>query len=125
MIRRPPRSTRTDTLFPYTTLFRSNWDEVYSFQDFNRFNTQPIFNDSSSWVSYNGEPSPWRDMMPGGIFCDPQIGCSNTLATFDVSSAYSKQFAQELRLQSDFTGPFNFSLGGNYTKFRKIGRAHV
>src|SRR3546814_1045455 len=24
MIRRPPRSTRTDTLFPYTTLFRSS-----------------------------------------------------------------------------------------------------
>src|SRR3546814_3052581 len=27
MIRRPPRSTRTDTLFPYTTLFRSLPDE--------------------------------------------------------------------------------------------------
>src|SRR3546814_18688801 len=27
MIRRPPRSTRTDTLFPYTTLFRA-WREV-------------------------------------------------------------------------------------------------
>src|SRR3546814_21143049 len=26
MIRRPPRSTRTDTLFPYTTLFRSRID---------------------------------------------------------------------------------------------------
>src|SRR3546814_8318978 len=25
MIRRPPRSTRTDTLLPYTTLFRSGW----------------------------------------------------------------------------------------------------
>src|SRR3546814_1724392 len=25
MIRRPPRSTRTDTLFPYTTLFRARW----------------------------------------------------------------------------------------------------
>src|SRR3546814_9060229 len=25
MIRRPPRTTRTDTLFPYTTLFRSAW----------------------------------------------------------------------------------------------------
>src|SRR3546814_19992239 len=24
LVRRPPRSTRTDTLFPYTTLFRSN-----------------------------------------------------------------------------------------------------
>src|SRR3546814_12783157 len=30
MIRRPPRSTRTDTLFPYTTLFRSNLtDDAY------------------------------------------------------------------------------------------------
>src|SRR3546814_1975109 len=28
MIRRPPRSTRTDTLFPYTTLFRSGADPV-------------------------------------------------------------------------------------------------
>src|SRR3546814_3178751 len=27
MIRRPPRSTRTDTLFPYTTLFRSPGNE--------------------------------------------------------------------------------------------------
>src|SRR3546814_3938591 len=25
MVRRPPRSTRTDTLFPYTPLFRSPW----------------------------------------------------------------------------------------------------
>src|SRR3546814_6586225 len=28
MIRRPPRSTRTDTLFPYTTLFRSHGPEM-------------------------------------------------------------------------------------------------
>src|SRR3546814_4028844 len=34
MIRRPPRSTRTDTLFPYTTLFRSSstkaWPRVWT-----------------------------------------------------------------------------------------------
>src|SRR3546814_7981562 len=29
MIRRPPRSTRTDTLFPYTTLFRSTDQEAW------------------------------------------------------------------------------------------------
>src|SRR3546814_12129777 len=29
MIRRPPRSTRTDTLFPYTTLFRSDGGSSY------------------------------------------------------------------------------------------------
>src|SRR3546814_17570453 len=29
MSRRPPRSTRTDTLFPYTTLFRSRRDAIW------------------------------------------------------------------------------------------------
>src|SRR3546814_6759670 len=29
MIRRPPRSTRTDTLFPYTTLFRSLVEDFF------------------------------------------------------------------------------------------------
>src|SRR3546814_21066949 len=32
MIRRPPRSTRTDTLFPYTTLFRSTENGVTALQ---------------------------------------------------------------------------------------------
>src|SRR3546814_4243430 len=36
MIRRPPRSTRTDTLFPYTTLFRSismDWASILAVTD--------------------------------------------------------------------------------------------
>src|SRR3546814_7578645 len=33
MIRRPPRSTRTDTLFPYTTLFRSTVADMPSGRD--------------------------------------------------------------------------------------------
>src|SRR3546814_8955456 len=32
MIRRPPRSTRTDTLFPYTTLFRSTRADLVGFE---------------------------------------------------------------------------------------------
>src|SRR3546814_5229099 len=32
MIRRPPRSTRTDTLFPYTTLFRSQGPTLERFE---------------------------------------------------------------------------------------------
>src|SRR3546814_15612105 len=35
MIRRPPRSTRTDTLFPYTTLFRSSHSRLTFAQAFN------------------------------------------------------------------------------------------
>src|SRR3546814_3409981 len=36
MIRRPPRSTRTDTLFPYTTLFRSMRDQLDPLAAINR-----------------------------------------------------------------------------------------
>src|SRR3546814_9137251 len=32
MIRRPPRSTRTDTLFPYTTLFRSSDSQQHRYK---------------------------------------------------------------------------------------------
>src|SRR3546814_13047163 len=40
MIRRPPRSTRTDTLFPYTTLFRS------LFKNFAGLNSIPLVLDT-------------------------------------------------------------------------------
>src|SRR3546814_6563979 len=95
-----------------------NWDSVYSFQYYNRFNTVPIFSDTSNLVTggiFDGitTPSEYQGLAPGGILCDPQIGCSKTLGVFDISSADSKQFAQELRLQSSFYGPFNFSIGGN------------
>src|SRR3546814_19233736 len=41
MIRRPPRSTRTDTLFPYTTLFRSALDKGNRFARADRI-TDPL-----------------------------------------------------------------------------------
>src|SRR3546814_5205713 len=42
MIRRPPRSTRTDTLFPYTTLFRSQSQKCFR-HDFGRFESRRVF----------------------------------------------------------------------------------
>src|SRR3546814_2903106 len=36
MMLRPPRSTRTDTLFPYTTLFRSTWRRMHHREPFQR-----------------------------------------------------------------------------------------
>src|SRR3546814_2959267 len=45
MIRRPPRSTRTDTLFPYTTLFRSTKVKGdFTFQQI------PFRNHTDQWV---------------------------------------------------------------------------
>src|SRR3546814_8722048 len=42
MIRRPPRSTRTDTLFPYTTLFRSHHVRDYSGRGDNSLSADPV-----------------------------------------------------------------------------------
>src|SRR3546814_2845126 len=58
MIRRPPRSTRTDTLFPYTPLFRSN-NYVLKF-------------DGAQWV-----PAP----VAGGGFTLPFIATENLPST--------------------------------------------
>src|SRR3546814_13433704 len=41
MIRRPPRSTRTDTLFPYTTLFRS-WGKTAGGEPITQPNRDPL-----------------------------------------------------------------------------------
>src|SRR3546814_2749237 len=62
MIRRPPRSTRTDTLFPYTTLFRSgelkfsvteNHNGSYFFDPDNvtKQRAYDMINVSASWTS--------------------------------------------------------------------------
>src|SRR3546814_13262331 len=53
MIRRPPRSTRTDTLFPYTTLFRSFLHQC----------TDPAALDAKA-------------MLPGGIVCYVGYDCT-------------------------------------------------
>src|SRR3546814_7105336 len=47
MIPRPPRSTRTDTLFPYTTLFRSPAGgrfEQFTIRGFSLFNSDVAYN---------------------------------------------------------------------------------
>jgi outer membrane receptor protein involved in Fe transport len=62
----------------------------------------------------NSAPS---DGTPTAYFCDPQLGCSNRLVGEDLSEEHAWQISQELRLTSNFTGPFNFSAGGNYLHY--------
>jgi iron complex outermembrane recepter protein len=54
---------------------------------------------------------------PVGTFCDPQLGCSDRLVAQDLNDENSWQLAQEFRLASNFSGPFNFSVGGNYLHY--------
>lgn len=52
-----------------------------------------------------------------GTFCDPQLGCSDRLVAEDLNDEKSWQLNQEFRLASNFTGPLNFSFGGNYLHY--------
>ncbi|MGE5501019.1 MAG: TonB-dependent receptor domain-containing protein, partial [Ignavibacteriales bacterium] len=109
-----------------------NTDSIYSTQDYNRFNSFPVFRNTSDptdvpfvfgdrgWdcgVIVASRCVDYRNFAPGGYFNDPQLGRSNTIAGMDISRARSRQFSQELRLQSDFDGPIDFNLGANYVRY--------
>src|SRR3546814_1819706 len=113
MIRRPPRSTRTDTLFPYTTLFRSRFPHGVAVSHRGLLNNlaahshgmQVIDTDRCiSWL-------PWyHDMGLVGCFLSPianQVSV-DYLATED----FARRPLSWLDLISRNTGT-------------KIGRAHV
>ena len=93
-----------------------NKDEIFSTQDYNRFNTRPVINDTPQGCSFQFDFGA-SNGCPGGYFDDPQLGSSNTILVQDISQGEASQFSQEFRLQSNFDGPVNFSLGANYVKF--------
>ncbi len=94
-----------------------NKDQLYSTEDYNRFNTAPgLFDDLHTLT--NGERGSL--VGPDGTFCDPQLGCSSRLVGEDVSQEHAQQFSQELRLTSNFSGPLNFSVGANYLHYQTV-----
>jgi len=97
-----------------------NNDFLRSTQDYNRFNTSPgVFKASVRGDGAFGVPGPDTNYLidPDGVFCDPQLGCSDRLLAMDMVIAKSWQASQEFRLTSHFEGPFNFSFGGNYLHY--------
>ena len=93
-------------------------DRYYASQDYNRFNTQPVFNDSRGLIDPMTFTPITEGLTPGGIYTDPQLGASASIIGIDINQARSKQWSQELRLQSNYAGPINFSLGANYLRYK-------
>src|SRR5690606_2938227 len=93
-------------------------DRFYSTQDYNRFVGNALFNDSSGLVNILNVPQGLPGPTPGGIYCDPQLGCSDRLVTADLSRSRNRQWSQEFRLQSSFESPVNFLFGANYLDFK-------
>lgn len=62
-------------------------------------------------------------LYPGGIVNDPQLGAYDRLMYLNSNDRTSKQHFHELRVASSFSGPFNFSIGGNYLDYRLVQAA--
>jgi iron complex outermembrane receptor protein len=101
-----------------------NTDFLYSTEDLNRFDTaQGIFNSEfASSPDFRGADPLQPD---GKTYCDPQLGCSQSMVGEDLSQEHAWQFSQELRLASNFSGPFNFSAGGNYMHYETVEDYYV
>jgi outer membrane receptor protein involved in Fe transport len=64
-------------------------------------------------------------ILDNGVFCDPQLGCSDRLVAQDIDTARSWQISQELRITSNFAGPLNFSFGGNFLHYETAENYYV
>src|SRR3546814_17800947 len=87
MIRRPPRSTRTDTLFPYTTLFRSLAEAALL-----KSALKPWTGDLDGMVARNMI----RVAIPYGIATYFLDGPTQKGVTYDLAPAFAKHLKQHL-----------------------------
>lgn len=85
-----------------------------SAEDYNKISPTIAFNPTAGpFFALAGTPGAplYGLLFPNGTVTDPQLGTSNRFRTFDLAGGGSEQTTHELRLQSNFDGPFNFNLG--------------
>ncbi|HEV2561798.1 MAG TPA: TonB-dependent receptor plug domain-containing protein [Rhizomicrobium sp.] len=95
----------------FTSQTGYNNDFLWSAEDYDRFDSAP--------GAFTSADQNRTTLHSDGYyyFCDPQLGCSDRLVLEDLSDEHSWQASQEFRLASNFTGPLNFSIGGNYLHY--------
>ncbi|MDF7776450.1 TonB-dependent receptor [Sphingomonas sp. AOB5] len=70
----------------------------------------------ASWVSTQNSFNV-STYAPGGVFNDPQLGATTAPLGLQTSTKDSRQWSVEARIQSSFSGPVNFNVGGLYYDF--------
>src|SRR3546814_6417631 len=103
MIRRPPRSTRTDTLFPYTTLFRSQ---------------HPHRGFETVTIVYDGEVEHKDSAGNGGVIGPGDVQWMTAASGILHEEYHSAAFAKT-------GGPFKMMQLWVNLPAKEIGRAHV
>src|SRR3546814_4502535 len=109
MIRRPPRSTRTDTLFPYTTLFRSiSWDAYYQH---GQSKESIVVKGDGTRSAFAGLANTTDIFGPGGDFTSVlrDFNFGNRKRTQQVASAYVAGDTSDFF--AGWAGPIGFTAG--------------
>src|SRR3546814_1502283 len=91
MLRRPPRSTRTDTLFPYTTLVRSGPEIKHLMTAWNTANTH----DSQQWLDRALQPAEWAAWQAGAA-----SWCRKLAGQMDLAHSLTRSEEHTSELQS-------------------------
>ena len=100
----------TDSLL-LTYLGSYGESSIRSIEDYNKIGADISFNENGVPLGNPALAPVYQMLFPGGVVSDPQLGTSNFFRTFDLSGGSSEQTTHELRMQSDFAGPFNFNVG--------------
>src|SRR3546814_16718288 len=107
MIRRPPRSTRTDTLFPYTTLFRSHGT-----------------GDEAAWMSAGAIARARVDHDHAAFICKHEVDRGTDIG-IRLARRQPGREAKRLVFGVHRFAPGSSLFCGRFKRGCEIGRAHV
>lgn len=100
-------------------------NRLYSRSDYNRFLPSTTFNTTPNpfnlFAAVPGYASAiYPTLFPNGVINDPQNGPRNRFTTTDISANDSEEWSHEIRLQSAYSGPLNFNVGGLMMKHQTV-----
>lgn len=101
-----------------------NWLKVTSLTGWTRDDQRNLF-DTTGWQSGstfvpNVVNASGVNITPGGVVNDPQIGTSTHPITEQLWGFHAQQWSQEVRFETSFDRPVNFSIGGIYINLHRF-----
>ncbi len=117
-----------------TALTGYSKNDLFTRQDYNRIVPTSQFNATPNPINLYGANPAYPALYASlfnptaaafGTMQDPQLGAQSRFTTFDISGGESENWSQELRLQSNFDGAFNFNVGAIYIDYKSDGDYYV